>query len=142
MKPVGFILLLALLLLGTFSHAAVLAPFTTDGCSKFPDGPPAEPDRWRNCCLEHDKAYWLGGTRAERKEADKALKSCIAKVENRVLADVMWAGVRAGGSPYWPTSFRWGYGWTPSRGYRAVTDAERKMAEGLILQTPASSSEK
>jgi len=112
--------------------ASELRPFTTDGCSSFPDGPPSEPDKWRNCCLEHDKSYWLGGTYAERSAADKELKSCIAKVENKVLAEVMWAGVRAGGSPYWPTSFRWAYGWPYTRGYREVTDEERQKAENLL----------
>lgn len=138
MKAVGLALLLVVLLLGSHGYATGLAPFTSDGCSSFPDGPPSEPDKWRNCCLEHDKAYWLGGTRAERKKVDLELQSCIAKVENKLLADLMWAGVRAGGSPYLPTSFRWAYGWSNIRGYRAVTDAECKLAETLMQQSSAS----
>src|SRR5262245_15908951 len=31
-------------------------PFTTDGCSTFPDG------AWKSCCVTHDYAYWCGGT--------------------------------------------------------------------------------
>jgi len=109
-----------------------LRPFTSDGCSSFPDGPPSEPDKWRNCCFEHDKAYWLGGTRKERSLADQELKVCIAQVENKVLAGVMWAGVRAGGSPWWPTKFRWSYGWPYTRGYQAVTDEERSLAKEML----------
>jgi hypothetical protein len=32
--------------------------FTTDGCSMWPD------DGWVRCCVEHDVAYWCGGTSA------------------------------------------------------------------------------
>ena len=115
--------------LAGLSYAGELSVFVSDGCSNFPDGPPGNPDKWRNCCLTHDKAYWLGGTYSERKQADKKLQVCIAEVENKVLANLMWAGVRAGGSPYWPTDFRWGYGWPYSRGYRALSDAELQQAE-------------
>jgi len=131
-----FLLLIPLAILP--AEASELRPFTTDGCSSFPDGPPADPDKWRNCCLEHDKAYWLGGTYAERSRADRELKTCIAQAENRVLADLMWAGVRAGGSPWWPTRFRWSYGWPYTRGYRAVTEAERKLADSLLPKEKSS----
>jgi len=126
--------LFALLLL-CFSGCAYegrLKPFASDGCSAFPDGPPNHPDKWRNCCLQHDRAYWLGGTYDERSQADNDLKSCIAQVENRALAKVMWAGVRVGGSPFWPTTYRWAYGWPYTRGYRAVTDEERIAAQSLL----------
>ena len=129
---------LILVLLAAGAQAGELKPFTSDGCSSFPDGPPAAPDKWKNCCFEHDKAYWLGGTYTERSLADRALKICIAEVENKVLADIMWAGVRAGGSPYWPTRFRWAYGWPYTRGYRAVTEAERKLAESLLPEEKSS----
>ena len=135
MKILSSFLLLLLFSLPGLSLAGELSPFTTDGCSNFPDGPPASPDKWRNCCLEHDKAYWLGGSYAERKQADSRLQRCIAEVENKILADLMWAGVRAGGSPYWPTSFRWAYGWPYTRGYRALSDAERQQAAAMFLKT-------
>jgi len=97
----------------------------------FPDGPPQNPEKWRDCCFRHDRAYWLGGTYSERLQADDALRTCIAEVENPALAEAMWAGVRAGGSPFWPTPFRWGYGWPYFRGYRALTAQERQLAETL-----------
>lgn len=134
MKYSGRSLLVLVLfgMLAVHSHASDLKPFTSDGCSSFPDGPPTEPDKWKDCCLEHDKAYWLGGTYDDRRAADQALQDCITEVENSHLADLMWAGVRAGGSPYWPTSFRWSYGWPYTRGYRALTEEERQQAELLL----------
>lgn len=114
------------------AYEGQLSDFTSDGCSSFPEGPPNNPDKWRNCCLQHDQAYWLGGTYQQRKQADTELESCIEQVENRVLAKIMWAGVRVGGSPYWPTTYRWAYGWPYTRGYRAVTEAERHLAQQLL----------
>ncbi len=120
--------------LSACQYTGELRAFTTDGCSAFPDGPPSEPDKWRSCCLAHDKAYWLGGTCEEREKADTDLRTCIAKVQNEELAAVMWAGVRAGGSPYLPTPFRWSYGWPYTRGYREVTPEEHKLAEKLLKE--------
>jgi len=37
------------------------------------------------------------------------------------------AGDRVGGSPYLPTSFRWGYGWPYPRWYKALIEAEKKQ---------------
>lgn len=115
-----------------------LQPFTTDGCSRFPDGTPAQNDLWLDCCIAHDAAYWKGGTYQERVEADQALQTCVAKVGQPKIAALMRAGVRAGGSPYWPTSFRWGYGWPYPRPYRALSAQERAQVEKLkpTLPTP------
>ena len=44
----------------------------------------------------------------------------------------MLGGVRVGGSPYWPTQFRWGYGWPYPRGYQALSPDERTLAVGEI----------
>lgn len=79
--------------------------FRTDGCSLWPDGP------WRGCCVEHDRAYWRGGSPAERLAADKALRDCVAKRGYPFVAWLMYRGVRLGGHHLWPTWFRWGYGW-------------------------------
>lgn len=115
-------------------HAAELKPFTSDGCSAFPDGTIHDSDKWLNCCTAHDKAYWLGGTYEERLKADNDLKTCIASVGDEKLAKLMWAGVRVGGSPYWLSSFRWSYGWPYTRGYDPVTAEEKTLAESLLAQ--------
>ena len=81
-----------------------LKPFKTDGCSMFPDG------MWRECCVEHDKAYWRGGTKEQRKEVDKKLYQCVKAKGYPIIAKLMYYGVRIGGAPYFPTPWRWGFG--------------------------------
>jgi hypothetical protein len=88
---------------------------------------------WRNCCVAHDEAYWLGGTAADRLKADEALRACVLeKTGDEALAALMFRGVRLGGSPYFPSSFRWGYGWEFGRFYRERADDEQ--ASGARLQ--------
>lgn len=107
-----------------------LRPFTTDGCSLFPNGM-AGVD-WCACCEAHDIAYWRGGSEAEREHADEALRRCVlARSGNAELARAMHAGVRAGGVPWLPTWYRWAYGWPQGRGYAALTAAERMEADRL-----------
>jgi hypothetical protein len=81
-----------------------LFPFTTDGCSLWPDG------SWRQCCLVHDVSYWCGGPSA-RAEVDRELRSCVTAVSNRTNAFLMYAGIRLGGSRWLPFPWRWGYGY-------------------------------
>jgi hypothetical protein len=119
------------------SHCAFaddrLAPFTSDGCSIFPDGTSADRDLWESCCIEHDVAYWRGGAYAERVAADDRLQQCVAAAGEPGIADLMLAGVSVGGSPYFPTMFRWAYGWPFTRGYKALDEDERKLASALLL---------
>ena len=96
---------------------AVLQPFTSDGCSLFPDGTLSQPDTWHHCCYQHDQSYWPGGTRQARLLADKQLASCVAETGYPLTSKLMYAGVRVGGTPYIPTPFRWGYGWPWFRNY-------------------------
>lgn len=119
------------------SAADQLSPFTTDGCSDFPDGTPAHKDLWLRCCIAHDKKYWLGGTYQERADADRELRACVQSVGEPAIAALMLAGVRVGGSPWWPTGFRWGYGWPYTHGYRALTRDELEQARKLLQQAPA-----
>lgn len=83
------------------------ANFKSDGCSLFPDGD------YRNCCVAHDLAYFGGGSWTARWRADKSLYKCVAQTkgfEHKVIAPVMWLGVRIGGVHFLPTPFRWGFG--------------------------------
>jgi len=124
--------ILALLLSVVPTLAAGLRPFSSDGCSRFPDGTPENPGIWRECCLKHDSVYWRGGSYDERLQADLALRACVEKRGYPRIAELMFIGVRMGGSPYWPTSFRWGYGWPYLRGYKPLDEQEllavRRMA--------------
>ena len=124
--------LLILLALASCASAGELKPFTTDGCSDFPNGTPEHQDLWLACCIQHDLAYWMGGTYKERLEADKELKACVEKVGEPAIAKLMLAGVRVGGTPFLPTSFRWGYGWPYLRGYKALTKEERELVNKML----------
>lgn len=109
------------------ANAESIKPFTSDGCSAFPDGTFKQKQIWLSCCTTHDYAYWQGGTYDERLFADQQLHQCVSKVGEPRIADLMLAGVRVGGSPYFPTSFRWGYGWSYPRWYKALTKDEKKQ---------------
>ncbi len=92
-----------------------LTEFSTDICSRFPDGLPGKLPKWRDCCIEHDIYYWLGGTKEQRKRADTKLAHCVANKGGRTLDIIgkgMYVGVRLGGAPWFNLSYSWGYGWT------------------------------
>jgi len=91
-----------------------LKPFTTDGCSGgmswlwrtvLRRTPP-----WEGDCIEHDRAYWAGGTKQQRLEADRVLAASVARKGYPLIGALMYYAVRLGGVPWLPTSWRWGYG--------------------------------
>jgi hypothetical protein len=116
---------------------ATLKPFAADGCTDFPDGTAVQQTLWRACCREHDKAYWRGGSKVERRAADAALRDCVAAVGDPKVAERMLAEVRFAGCPYWPAQNRWGYGRPWGRGYQALTPEERAQAEQWLRPAPA-----
>jgi len=109
-----------------------LKTFTTDGCSAFPDGTLEQQTLWLNCCIKHDLSYWKGGTYQQRLSADLALEQCVASIGEPNVAKLMLAGVRVGGSPYYPTTYRWGYGWPYLRGYKALSAAEKQQVRDRL----------
>ena len=111
-----------LILLSSSSNAEEIQPFTSDGCSSFPNGTIEQGTLWLSCCTEHDKAYWQGGSYQQRHDADIELKRCVSSMGEPVIAELMLSGVRVGGSPYWPTQFRWGYGYSYPHGYTQPSD--------------------
>jgi hypothetical protein len=114
-------------------NADEIRPFTSDGCSLFPDGTMKHNQLWLACCTAHDYAYWQGGTYQDRLIADKALRQCVSKVGQPEIAKLMLAGVRIGGSPYFPTSFRWGYGWPYPRWYKALSTEEIEQVKAISI---------
>lgn len=128
-----FLLLLSLLF-PAISVADELKPFTTDGCSAFPDGTFNQQSLWVECCIQHDIAYWKGGTYEERLKADKKLEACVTDIGQPGIASIMLNGVRAGGSPYFPTSYRWGYGWPYLRGYKAFSPQDKQQVRLRLKQ--------
>ena len=109
-----------------------LRPFSSDGCSKWPDGTKEHPNAWLVCCFNHDKAYWLGGTKKEKFKADERLRMCVKKNFSSSMSILMYLGVSAGGIPDYKTDYRWGYGWTYTRGYLKVSDKEKAYAVELL----------
>lgn len=130
-KSVASLLLIASMLVSC-SKADELAPFTSDGCSAFPDGTLAINTLWLSCCTAHDIAYWRGGTYQERLDADKELRQCVAQTGQEKIATLMLAGVRVGGTPFLPTTFRWGYGWSYLRGYKALSPDEEEILKARL----------
>ena len=85
-------------------------PELSDGCTDSPDA-----GWWgvhRSCCLEHDRAYHAGGSRADRRAADGAFFRClIEKGMPRPIAWVYFGAVRVGGHPRFRragVSWAWG----------------------------------
>jgi len=108
------VFILVMFSIDTFAQArdvpeipGIPADFQGDGCTHFPDGDYAD------CCFEHDKAYYVGGSWKMRWRADKKLYQCVAAkrgFKHKLIAPIMWAGVRVFGVPFLPTQFRWGFG--------------------------------
>lgn len=114
--------------------SAELSSFTSDGCSSFPNGTLEQQSLWLDCCIRHDLAYWKGGTYEERLAADQSLERCVYRAGEPEIAQLMLAGVRVGGSPFYPTPFRWGYGWPYMRGYTALTPADKKLVKQKLKE--------
>ena len=53
-----------------------IKPFSSDGCTMFPDGD------WGGCCYDHDLLYWRGGTWRDRIKADKSYRPWVLDVEH------------------------------------------------------------
>lgn len=124
-------LLFSLVLFPLGCLASEIRPFTSDGCSSFPNGTFQQNELWLLCCVAHDYTYWKGGTFQDRVAADKELEACVSAVGEPAIALLMLAGVRVGGTPYLPTRFRWGYGWPYPRGYKALSESELMQIEAM-----------
>ena len=119
-----------------FAHPAMaeqLKPFTTDGCSMFPDGTFENNTKWVDCCVRHDFAYWKGGSFSDRQKADEDLEQCVKALGEKEISQLMFSGVRVGGSPFYPTPYRWGYGWSFLRGYRELSQQEEEQVRAQLL---------
>ena len=127
------LLVILLLTTGCRSDPGTLKDFTSDGCSLFPDRSLINSDDWCHCCLEHDIAYWQGGTEGQRLEADQRLHQCVLnRTADAVLAETMYQGVRFGGSAYFYSWYRWGYGWSHERKYQALTLKEQRLVSDKL----------
>ncbi|PIU01153.1 MAG: hypothetical protein COT74_01205 [Bdellovibrionales bacterium CG10_big_fil_rev_8_21_14_0_10_45_34] len=133
----------ALIVSGPASAAAASGPnelekFSTDGCSSWVEGPVWNRQQWAHCCQIHDVAYWVGGTYEERLTADSDFKKCIQDTGDEVAANTMYFFVRQGGGPCNTTSYRWGFGWKYTPGYRELTSEEANSAKEMMPENPTS----
>lgn len=106
--------------------------FRSDGCSRWPEGSGDKPHRWLKCCFQHDIAYWVGGAEKYRKIADKEFKQCLNKVSSSFMSNIMYTGVRIGGSAAFDTDYQWGYGWNYDRGYLALNLKEKEYIKNIM----------
>ena len=114
-----------------------LLPFVSDGCTGFPNGIPfVNEDKWLHCCVNHDIAYWQGGTQEQRESADLQFQQCVEETGESVVAYFMYLGVSIGGHTGFPTSWRWGYGWKIYRGYKPLSSHDSEQVEMLSKQIP------
>ena len=85
--------------------------FSSDGCTLWPDisnGKDIYP-----ACFLHDLKYWAGypNESVERLIADAELMIDVARIrESTKMAEIMFHGVRAGGTSKLSLSFSWGFG--------------------------------
>lgn len=106
--------------------------FTTDGCSLWPNG------LWRSCCIEHDILYWCGGPNWRRRKADHLLHECVHRHSNALNANLMYIGVRIGGSRLLPLPWRWGYGYPWPYQEPVPTDSSTDLDQGICDRQKAS----
>ncbi len=92
--------------------------FVGDGCTFFPDGDYAD------CCLGHDRDYYRGGTKAERKASDKRLQQCIRGKGHKYISKLMYFGVRLGGGSWLRAPFSWGLGQRKEKDKKDKGDAK------------------
>lgn len=128
------------LILGLFisitARSEELKPFCSDTCTSYTEGTQENPTAWRHCCIRHDFLYWKGGTKEERLRADQELRSCVRATGNPLVARIMYRGVRIFGGPGFPTSYRWGYGWSRLRPYGAFSPEEAFVVDQLSPEDP------
>lgn len=135
-RNVLLVLLAAITLSACSATTGQLSDFKTDGCSLFPDGTLMERNKWHDCCVVHDVAYWQGGTSQQRKQADLKLEQCVAATGEPVIAKFMLLGVRLGGVPWLPTWYRWGFGWDGYRSYDPLTPEEQAKVQAKMPTVP------
>jgi len=61
------------------------------------------------CCIQHDQAYCLRGSRPDRHSADVAFRQCLQDEGWPVLSWVSYGAVRIGRHPIVPSWFLWGF---------------------------------
>jgi hypothetical protein len=115
----------------------LLKPFVSQGCPRFANGIEyPNQDKWALCCVQHDVAYWKGGTADDRANADKQLRACIIEQNEPNTAGLVYLGVRHGDTETNSMTHRWGYGWVINRGYTPLTETDKTQVAKLEKEIP------
>ncbi|OQW48893.1 MAG: hypothetical protein A4S09_13070 [Proteobacteria bacterium SG_bin7] len=103
-------------------------PFTTDGCSKFIDGPvTGNGYEWLHCCEQHDVKYWSGlGGQTAQDEADLEIRQCVTNAGFPWYGETIYRALLAARpvNAHTNVSYRWGYGWNEVLHQRELTKNE------------------
>lgn len=88
----------------------------TDGCT-LTEG--LAKGTFTQCCVEHDFAYWVGGTSQQKNQADAALINCIrSKGASKFTVGTWQVMLTNFGDNFW------GRQWSPPRGNTPLTPEE------------------
>ena len=110
-----------------------LNSFSTDFCTNYAEGTKEEPDLWKHCCLMHDLYFWAGGTKDDRLDADRELKTCIEATGASQIARLVYLAVRAGSySPIKYPDKKWNNGWVDRKEFDPLSSEELEMIENEI----------
>lgn len=118
-------LLLTLCASGPLKAQSSIKPFQTDGCTLFFDGTLKEPELWRDCCVEHDLYYWIGGLKEKQTLADLKLKQCLQNKNAPILSHLMYYAVVLGHFSPIKHRYQWGWGRAKRRNYLPLSDEEK-----------------
>jgi len=89
----------------------VNSKFISDGCTMWPDS--TNGISIYEACFLHDLKYWCGypGEDIARLQADAELMMDVARIRNSIkMAELMFHGVRRGGTEHLKLAFSWGFG--------------------------------
>ena len=85
--------------------------FVSDGCTMWPNI--SNGISIYEACFLHDLKYWCGhpGEDVDRLKADAELMIDVSHIRNSVkMAEIMFHGVRKGGTEHLKLAFSWGFG--------------------------------
>jgi hypothetical protein len=101
------------------------------------DGPDISVVNWRDCCIHHDRAYWVGGDRADKDKADTDLLNCmLAKAKDPSLGELNKFGTELLSHLFYSvlseSMKRWGHG----RGMDAIGHLDQVSHKACLEASP------
>ena len=132
---VFFLLITAFAMSKNVDAIGPILTFHTDYCTNSPEGTFRRPELWKHCCLIHDLYFWSGGSRKDRDEAEKKLKSCVSDMGAHRVAQLMFIAVRAGSySPIKYSKKKWNHGWKDRPDFLPLAIEDIDLIESELTQ--------